>query len=126
MTEQYSYTKIEKPLFQELKKDLMLAESTEDVKKFFVRCIQKLIYQVTDKVVEANFEDIELSPKFSKHYKLSERISKKPEFVSKWKNSDLSRIFQRMADTAIHRFEHLQKYPDKTESKMFHGPGESF
>jgi hypothetical protein len=125
MSTQHSFTKLEKPLYQELKNSLMQAESTEDAKKFFSRTVCRLIASATRNAVEPDEEEVTLDPEADEGYRLGEELLADPSFRSVWKDSDLKRIVRRMAETAAHRYHHLEKNPEKTESKIFPGPGES-
>lgn len=119
MTHQQSFTKVEKEVLQSLKKKMMLAESTEDVKKFFYQVIQDLIHNVTEGEVELNPEDLWLDPTSEAGYQLSSDLLESPKFRSYWDNSDLPNILHRMAELAVHRSIRLDKHPDKTDSKIF-------
>jgi len=125
MTKQYSYTKLEKIWFQELKSKLMLSESTEDVKKFFVRVVSEFIRQVSEGQVKPQYEDIWLEPGSGKGYGLSTRLCSDRKFKARWSNSDLPRILGLMAGIAVNKYRHLEKHPDRTELKIFHHPGET-
>jgi hypothetical protein len=49
MARQLSYSKYEQELRPELRQNMNIAESTEDVKKFFVYTIQKLFGRVLER-----------------------------------------------------------------------------
>jgi hypothetical protein len=119
MTHQQSFTKVEKEVQQSLKKKMMLAESTEDVKKFFYQVVQDLVHNVTEGQVELSPEDLWLDPGAEAGYRLSSELLESPSFRPYWESSDLPNILQRMAELAVHRYIHLDKHPDKTDSKMF-------
>ena len=122
MARQLSFSKYEQQLRPELRQNLNIAESTEDVKKFFVYTIQKLFGRVLEGKEDFQYEDIRLAPLEQSGFIISDKVLGDPEFAAVWQNSDLSNIVKRIADAASNRHKHLQKNPAKTESKICHGP----
>jgi hypothetical protein len=122
MARQLSFSKYEQQLRPELRQNLNIAESTEDVKKFFVYTIQKLFGRVLEGKEAFRYEDIRLAPLEQSGFIISEKVLGDPEFTAVWQNSDLSNIVKRIADAASNRYKHLQKNPAKTESKICQTP----
>jgi len=122
MARQLSFSKYEQELRPELRQNLNIAESTEDVKKFFVYTIQKLFDKVLEGKDPFHYEDIQLMPLEQSGFIISDNVLGDPEFAALWKNSDLSNIVKRIADAASNRHKHLQKNPAKTESKICKAP----
>ena len=122
MARQLSFSKYEQQLRPELRQNLNIAESTEDVKKFFVYTIQKLFGRVLEGKEDFLYEDIRLAPMEQSGFIISDKVLRNPEFAAVWKNSDLSNIVQRIADAASNRHKHLLKNPAKTEAKIFQAP----
>jgi hypothetical protein len=122
MARQLSFSKYEQQLRPELRQNLNIAESTEDVKKFFVYTIQKLFGRVLEGKEAFRYEDIRLAPLEQSGFIISEKVLGDPEFAAVWQNSDLSNIVKRIADAASNRYKHLQKNPAKTESKICQAP----
>ncbi len=122
MARQLSFSKYEQELRPELRQNLNIAESTEDVKKFFVYTIQKLFDRVLEGKDPFHYEDIQLMPLEQSGFIISDNILEDPEFAAVWQNSDLSNIVKRIADAASNRHKHLQKNPAKTESKICKAP----
>ena len=119
MARQLSFSKQLRP---ELRQNLNIAESTEDVKKFFVYTIQKLFGRVLEGKDPFHYEDIRLMPLEQSRFIISDKVLGDPEFAAVWQNSDLSNIVKRIADAASNRHKHLQKNPAKTESKICQAP----
>jgi len=113
-----SFTKIENELLPKFRKQLNEAESTEDVKKFFVYCIQELCDEAFDKQVSLQFEDISLQPEGEQPFLIADHLLTKTDFVDAWQNSDLPHIIGRFADQALGRYRRLEKNPAKTEAKI--------
>ncbi|MEK6197494.1 MAG: hypothetical protein N2B58_04905 [Desulfobacterales bacterium] len=122
MARQLSFSKYEQELRPELRQNLNIAESTEDVKKFFVYTIQKLFGRVLEGKDPFHYEDIRLMPLEQSGFIISDKVLGDPEFAAVWQNSDLSNIVKRIADAASNRHKHLQKNPAKTESKICQAP----
>jgi len=122
MARQLSFSKYEQELRPELRQNLNIAESTEDVKKFFVYTIQKLFGKVLDGKEPFRYEDIQLAPMEQSGFIISDELLDDSEFAAAWHNSDLSNIVKRIADTAGNRHKHLQKNPAKTEAKICQAP----
>ena len=122
MVRQLSFSKYEQELRPELRQNLNIAESTEDVKKFFVYTIRKLFGKVLEGKDSFRYEDIKLAPLEQSGFIISDKLLGNSEFAAVWQNSDLSNIVKRIADSASNRHKHLQKNPAKTESKICQAP----
>jgi len=121
MTVQHSFSKIEKELLPAFRQQIGSAESTEDVKKFFVHTIVELVSRATEEQVTPRYEDVSLNTNTTEEgckFKFSDSITSNSTFDSIWKGSDLSNILDRFAATACNRYTHLLKNPGKTEAKI--------
>lgn len=121
MTVQHSFSKIEKELLPAFRQQIGSAESTEDVKKFFVHTISELISRATEEKLKPRYEDITLktkSPEDSSKFQFSDFITSNSEFDTIWKSSDLSSIMDRFAAAACNRYTHILKNPSKSEAKI--------
>lgn len=118
MTRQISFSKHGNKVLPNFRNKINQAESTEDLKKFFVYTIKDLFDDIFTGQVDFNYEDIVLNPSSSPNYSLSERLLASEVFASSWKDSDLPKIVGDLARTAMHRYVHLAKKPAKSESKI--------
>ncbi|MCD4763439.1 MAG: hypothetical protein K8R28_05370 [Desulfobacterales bacterium] len=118
MSKQISFSKYEQKVLPNFRQKISQAESTEDVKKFFVYTAQELLESIFAGKIDFKYEDIELIPGKEPHYLLSKQFAFSDEFKSVWKDSDLPRLLSRLAETAVHRYKHLKKRPEKTEAKI--------
>lgn len=126
MAKQKSFSRVEQNVRHSFRSDLNIADSTEDVKKFFVYAVQDFIDQAFDGRVAVEYEDIALDLDSNNGYLLSDRLRNNKDFVKAFANSDIPQIFARMAENAIHHISHLEnKLPDKTEAKMYPTPTHS-
>ena len=122
MKKKFSFTRYEREILPNFRQKISKAESTEDVKKFFVYTIQKLFGRVLERKGAFTYEDIRLDPQEQSGFIISDKLLEDPDFAAVWRNSDLANIVKRIADAASNRHRHLQKNPAKTESKICQAP----
>lgn len=118
MTKQQSFTKIENELLPEFRRKIGTAESTEDVKKFYVYTMQDLFNRVFSGKIDLKYGDVDLLPDQTPSFSFNEHIHDKEDFTSVWNNSDLPHVVSRFTDSALNHLKHLEKNPAKTESKI--------
>jgi hypothetical protein len=118
MTKQISFTKYEHKVLPNFRQNINKAESTEDVKKFFVYTVMELLDKVFGGEIKFEYEDLALNIDCDPFYSLSERILSSSAFQPVWNESDLQRVLSRLAESAMHRYKHLQKGSEKTDSKI--------
>ena len=118
MSRQLSFTKIEKELLPSYRQKMGSAESTEDVKKFFVYIVQELLNKAYEDRISFEYNHIELDPATPPHYRISDQVKALDDFSAVWENSDLSHIVSRFTDTAMNHYNHLAQNPAKTEAKI--------
>jgi len=123
MSKQVSYSKMEKEVRPMLRESINRAESTEDVKKFFVYAAKELLDNILEGRASLGHEDISLAPDKTEGFTLSQTLMRNSHFKEAFRDSDLPHILRRMAEFALKRYQHLAKHPDKTESKMYPIPG---
>jgi hypothetical protein len=119
MKRQFSFSKYQQEVRPMLRENLNRAESTEDVKKFFVYAFRDLLNRVSEGTVTVEYEDILLDPLERDGFSIGDRLGATPDFISPWKNSDLPYIVKRMEESAIKRHKYLDRHRDKTETKMY-------
>lgn len=118
MTRQRSFTKYEHKVFPNFRQQISKAESTEDVKKFFVYATRELFEQISEGVFDVEYEDVALAPHEESQYVVSKRLLSNEDFASVWTDSDLPDVVSRLADSAMSRYKHLEKHPEKTSAKI--------
>jgi hypothetical protein len=118
MTTRVSYTKYENRLLPSFREKLNMAESTEDVRKFFVYTMRDLLDAVFEQKLDLDKEDIVFDPESEPPYSLGQGLTAHREFTPVWEGSDLPRVVSRLADSAVRRYRHLEKNPGKTTSKI--------
>ena len=118
MTRQISFTKYEHKIVPEFRCNINKAESTEDVKKFFVYAVMSLFQAVFEDRMKFMYDDIFLMPGQNIHYKVNRRLLIHSDFKAVWHFSDLSRVVDRLAESAVHRCRRLEKHKAKTDAKI--------
>ena len=118
MTKRISHTKHENRLLPSFREKLNMAESTEDVRKFFTYTIRNLFDALYEGRLDLNYEDIVFDPDRSPPYSFRGRVEADEQFLADWNDSDLPRVLNRLADAATGRYRHLEKNPGKTTSKI--------
>ena len=118
MTRQISFSKYGKKVLPAFRNKINQAESTEDLKKFFVYTIKELFDDIFTGQLDLSYEDIVLTPSTEPNYHLSERLLANKVFAASWRDSDLPKIVGDLATTTVKRYIHLDKNPAKTEAKI--------
>lgn len=118
MSKMMSYTKIENAILHNFRNKVNIAESTEDLKKFFAYSAQELFNNVFSGEMTFDFEDTALLPGEEPYYRLNERLSSSDNFKAVWNSSDLPQVVGRLAKTAAKHYIRLRKNPGKTEAKI--------
>jgi len=118
MSEQLSFTKIENDLRPTYRNRLNTAESPEDIKKFFVYTAREFLTRTLGDSVQVEYEDVRLAPDSDPPYILSDKLVRHPSYTSLQQRSDLNIILNRLAQSAARRYVHLERNPEKSESKI--------
>ena len=118
MAPQICFTKYENEVLPDFRKKLNLAESTEDVINCFAQTIMELYNSIFEGKIDLDYEDITLILDHEPHYRMNKRLFNSDEFTSVWNTSDLSRVIGRFAKSAMNRYKRLEKYSEKTDTKI--------
>lgn len=118
MSRKMSFTKYQSRILPEFRNQCNLAESTEDLKKVFRQSSCKLMRHVFCDEVVIDSDDITLIPGSAPFFRLNERLMTIQNFSDAWQDSDLSSLLGNLAKSAVNRYRHLEKHPEKTRSKI--------
>lgn len=120
MVKQKSFSKIEQELRRTYRNNLNIADSTEDVKKFFYYVVRELFARIFQGRLVPDFDDVRLDDQAQGKVAYSQKLLGNGEFHRALAGSDLARIMERFAEKGLNRIKHFQeKQPDKTEAKPF-------
>ena len=109
MSDYSSFTKFEHVMVHRYRDRLNHAENVDDVRQCFAQSARDLLGQVTGDTVAVADEDIALAPDLPQGYELAPRLIADQALARIWSASDLPTILGRMAETASHRYRHLDK-----------------
>ncbi|MGV1098166.1 hypothetical protein ACUUL3_01990 [Thiovibrio sp. JS02] len=118
MTRQLSFSKYENQTLPGFRDKTNLAKSPEDIKKFFGYTTRTLLDNIFAGKMTFDHTDIVLDDAAEPYYAVSERLLSSEEFTEIWRTSDLPHVTGRLAKTAMNRYKHLLKHPEKTNSKI--------
>jgi len=118
MSEQLSFTKIENDLRPAYRNRLNIAESPEDVKKFFVYTAREFLSRALEDSIQIEYEDVQLDPVADPPYTVSPKLADNSRYTFLQQGSDLNIILTRLAQSAARRYVHLERNPGKSESKI--------
>jgi len=118
MTRRSSFTRIENDVLPKFRDSMAQAESTADVRKFFVYTMLEILNGALNGGIDLVYEDVALAPGTPPGYVLSPRLRDHPVFEALCRSSDLPAIMERFAATAGNRFKRLEKNPDRSEGKV--------
>jgi hypothetical protein len=90
--------------------DKMLWCESERISELMVK---ELLESILPEKFGFEYEDVALMPGSEPYYVLSKRLLSSDAFKSVWNNSDLPHLLSRIAKSAVHRYKHLQKHPEK-------------
>lgn len=120
MEDHIPFAKIEQNVRRAYRNNLNIAESTEDVKKFFWYALKDFFTQSFGGRVRVDIDDVVLERKVPGGFIMSTSLRRHPEVRSLWKSSGLQRIVARLAENALNHIQHLEEnHPDKSEAKPF-------
>ena len=118
MTKQLSFTKYENRVIPNFREMVNKAESTEDLKKFFVYSAKELLDSIFAGRIDFDYEDFSLNLDCEPYYRLSDRLLSLDAFSSVWNDSDLPRVICRLAESAVRHHKRLERKPDKSDTKI--------
>ena len=130
MARQRSFAKIEQEIRRGYRNNLNIANSAEEVKKFFHYAVREFFLEVFQGEIMIDFDDVRMDARKEGGVAYSEALMSNGEFRQALDDSDLPRIMGELAGSGLNRIKHLEeKQPDKTENKPFQthsGAGRSF
>lgn len=118
MARQLSFSKNEQNILPVFRQKINLAESTEDVKKFFAYTMKELFGSIFSQEIDILYDDVEFVPSEDSYFVVSERLLSLERFSDVWNSSDLPNVVARFAKSAMNRYKRLEKHPEKTDAKI--------
>ena len=95
------------------------AENITDLKNHFAFTVIDFLNQIFEKSkLDIDADDIIFNPDVEDLYVLSDKLINDLEFNKIWGISDLKHVIYKFADSANHRFIHINKHNEKTNKKI--------
>jgi len=118
MTRQSSFSKLRKEMMPGFREKMQMAESTEDVKKFYSETMRQLLDRLASHYDPVLPDDVRLSPDSTDGYFINPAIMDRPPLRAAWSESDLPYILDDFTSVALHRHAHLTKGSGKPRRKI--------
>jgi hypothetical protein len=113
-----SFTEEEKVFAGKFRNQIKATEDLSDLRSCFSNTVAELLSTALARSVVIDGGDITFEPAQAGHFSLSGRLRDSALFMETWNNSNLPHIVGKAADTAHHRYLHLNKHQEKTEKKI--------
>ena len=113
-----SFRKFEHMILPRFRQRSNKAESIEDIRKAFISSILDLFEKALGGRVVVGYEDVDFRPYERPYFFISERLLGDDYVLSMWKDSDIRQTVERLAQTAMNRYKHLEKHCEKTNAKI--------
>jgi hypothetical protein len=113
-----SLNKIEKQILHELRNKFQTAQSRRELENSFSHSLCTFLTKTCPDSITIHDKDISFSPAAKSHFTLSTDLIESETFMRTWVSSNLSGFVGKAADSAYHRFIHLEKHTEKTRSKI--------
>ncbi len=120
MSLQYSYALYEKDFSHEFREKLNRSEDGSDISNHFSHTITKMFNKIFGDKFKTKDPDIIFEPGNGPHFSFSRNLLDNVEFQNALENSNIGNIVERFAESAHHRYVHLAKHSEKTNSKIRH------
>ncbi len=107
-----SYVNLEKEVSKTYREELNMAKKPEEVRKAFVRAVERIISSIFEKSFDFE-EEVKFTPEGNGIFSLG-KIGSDPDVKNALNNSDLEAILERFAKEAKNRYLHLIHDDDRT------------
>ena len=113
-----NFESIEKKYMSMLRKKITTSENKADLSRNFSRTVSIFLNSIMNEKTSVREKDICFNPGCGENFLLSPELTQSRDFQKAWKNSNLPHFISKAADTAYHRYIHLEKHTEKTEKKI--------
>ncbi|MCP4132846.1 MAG: hypothetical protein GY754_17910 [bacterium] len=119
MTKQVSFSTLGNKYMHQLRHKVSHAEDKIDLENQFSYTITNFLKKVFEgKNLTIAAYDVVLNPGAVNFFTLSSKLLNSKVFMDAWDGSDMPHVIKKFADTACHRYIHLDKHSEKTENKL--------
>lgn len=114
-----SYCSLEHAMKHEMRRAINRSKDTVDLGNQFSYTVADFLRKaITDKNAMIRQNDVTFMTYPAPHFAVSSRLQEMPAFAELWNHSDLPGIVKRFAESAYHRYLHLERHPEKTNLKI--------
>jgi len=119
MGNQISFSTLGNECIHKFRDKINSAENIVDLKNHFAYTVIDFLNQIFEKSkLDIDADDIKFNPDVTDLYIISDRLSNDVEFKKIWSISDLKNVIYKFADSANHRYIHINKHKEKTNKKI--------
>ena len=119
MGNQISFSTLGNECVHKFRDKINNAENIVDLKNHYAFTVIDFLNQIFEKSqLDIDDYDIKFNPDVEDLYILSDRLTKDIEFKKIWDISDLKNVIHKFAESANHRYIHINKHNEKTNKKI--------
>lgn len=119
MGKQISFSTLGNECIHKFRDKINNAENTVDLQNHFAFTVIDFLNQIFEESqLDIDADDIQFSPDEKELYNFSDRLLNNVEFRKIWDISDLKSVIYKFADSANHKYIHLNKHNEKTNKKI--------
>ncbi len=119
MAKQISYTSIGNEFLHKMRDQISNSEDKIDLGNSFSYVVSDFLNKVFEEYgIEIGDDSILFDPEAENYYSINSELLVQNDFAETWHNSDLPSMIKKFADSTYHRYLHLNKHKEKTDSKI--------
>lgn len=118
MGEKISFSAVSNDFIHNFRERINHSENINDLMNNFSYTVSLFINTVSPNNLGASVSDVKFIPDCSKHFEINKSLFEVDEFMKIYNDSDMDAIISKFADSANHRYMHLMKHNEKTNSKI--------
>jgi hypothetical protein len=118
MGEKISFSSVGNDLIHNFRERINHSENINDLMDNFSYTVSLFINSVSPTKVSASVSDVRFISDSSKHFEINQSLFEVDEFNQVYHDSDMESIISKFADSANHKYIHLMKHKEKTNSKI--------
>ncbi len=119
MGNQISFSNLGNECVHKFRDKINNAENIVDLRNYFAFTVIDFLNQIFEESqLDIDADDIKFNPDTKELYILSDRLTNDLEFKKIWDISDLKNVIYKFADSANHRYIHINKHNEKTNKKI--------
>ncbi len=118
MGEKISFSNVSNDFVHNFRERINHSEDINDLMTNFSYTVSLFINTVSPDNLGAIVADIKFIPDCSRHFEINKALFEVEEFKNLYNDSDMDSIISKFAESANHRYMHLMKHTERTNSKI--------